>query len=124
MGLGAGLIYIPSVAIVSHYFKKRRALAMSLVSSGSSLGAVLHPIMLNNTLGKIGFGNAVRASAGLVSGMLLIACLLMHPRLPPPRNTPRLGKALRKFSRDGAYIAATAGFICSVAFQQLMLTPG
>ncbi|KAJ7433451.1 hypothetical protein B0H11DRAFT_2296850 [Mycena galericulata] len=44
MGIGVGAVYIPSVAIVSHYFQKRRALAMSIVASGSSLGAVVHPI--------------------------------------------------------------------------------
>ncbi|KAJ7230097.1 MFS general substrate transporter [Mycena pura] len=109
-GLGAGATYVPSVAIVSHYFKKRRALAMTIVAAGSSLGAVVHPLMLNNTLrSHLGFGNAVRASAGLVSGLLLIACFLMRPRLPPPAANPPLWKSLKRFSRDGVYILATLG---------------
>jgi hypothetical protein len=83
---------------------------MTIVAAGSSLGAVVHPIMLNNMLaGPFGFGNAVRASAGLVTGLLLIACLLMRTRLPPPEKSIDIRKALKKFSRDGAYIAATAG---------------
>lgn len=109
-GIGTGLLYIPSMAIVSHYFVKRRALAMTIVVSGSSLGAVIHPIMLNKTLeGYLGFKNAVRASAGLVTGLLLIACLLMRTRLPPPKQKTDLGKMLKKFSHDGAFIAATLG---------------
>ncbi|KAJ6520971.1 major facilitator superfamily domain-containing protein [Mycena vulgaris] len=91
-GLGAGAVYVPSGAVVSHHFQRRRALAMSIVASGSSLGAVVHPIMLNNTFHRLGFANAVRASAGLVSGLLLIAC-----------------KSLRRFARDNAYIFATVG---------------
>ncbi|GBE87290.1 Aspyridones efflux protein [Sparassis crispa] len=118
MGLGAGTVYVSSVAVVSHYFVKWRALAMTIVASGSSLGAVIHPIMLNNTLnGWLGFGNAVRASAGLVTGLLLIACLLMRPRLPPSKHTITIAQAARKFSRDPAYIFATIGLsLFTIAF--------
>ncbi|KAJ7093491.1 major facilitator superfamily domain-containing protein [Mycena epipterygia] len=107
-GLGAGILYVPSISVVSHYFKKRRALAMSIVASGSSLGAVIHPIMLNKTLRSyLGFGNAVRASAGLVSGLLIIACLLMRPRLPPAATHPPFWKSLPRFARDRTYVLAT-----------------
>jgi MFS family permease len=110
MGLGAGIVYIPSMAIVSHYFQKRRALAMSIVASGSSLGAIIHPIMLNNTLhSRLGFEDAVRASAGLVTGLLLLACLLMHPRLPPPESSPEFWKSLGRFIHDKPYVLATLG---------------
>ncbi|KAJ7851028.1 major facilitator superfamily domain-containing protein [Mycena olivaceomarginata] len=109
-GLGAGTIYIPSLAIVSQYFQRRRALAMAIVASGSALGAVIHPIMLNNMIRTdLGFGNAVRASAGLVSGLLVIACLLMHPRVPTSPTYPPVWKSLRRFARDRAYIFATVG---------------
>ncbi|KAF7304225.1 MFS general substrate transporter [Mycena indigotica] len=86
VAVGAGIVYVPSVSVVSHYFQRRRALALTIVASGSSLGAVIHPILLNNLLKTRGFAVAVRASAGLVSGMVLIACLLMRSRLPPPRE--------------------------------------
>ncbi|KAJ7164233.1 major facilitator superfamily domain-containing protein [Mycena filopes] len=108
-GIGSGMLYIPSVAVVSHYFQKRRALAMSIVASGSSLGAVLHPIMLNNTFQSLGFANAVRASAGLITGLLLIASLLMRPRLPPAATHPRFWKSLPRFARDTPYLFAVAG---------------
>ncbi|KAJ7657046.1 major facilitator superfamily domain-containing protein, partial [Mycena rosella] len=108
-GIGAGTVYVPSVAVISHYFHKRRALAMSIVASGSSLGAVINPIMLNNTLhSHLGFGNAVRASAGLITGLSLIACLLMRPRLPPA-PTPPFWPSVLRFSRDSAYVFATLG---------------
>ncbi|KAK7466077.1 hypothetical protein VKT23_004802 [Stygiomarasmius scandens] len=109
-GIGAGMIYIPSIAILTQYFHQRRALAMTIVASGSSLGSIVHPIMLNNLLNSsLGFGNATRASAGLVSGLLLISCLLMRTRLPPPAQATDLRKALKKFSRDTAYIFAVTG---------------
>ncbi|KIK39971.1 hypothetical protein CY34DRAFT_295933 [Suillus luteus UH-Slu-Lm8-n1] len=85
-GFGMGLTYAPSVAVVTQHFSKRRTLVMSLVTSGASLGAMIHPIMLNYLLnGTVGFTTGVRASAGFVSALLLIACLSMRTRgLPVP----------------------------------------
>ncbi|KAJ6551939.1 MFS general substrate transporter [Mycena capillaripes] len=109
-GIGVGMTYVPCVAVISHHFQKRRALAMTIVASGSSLGAVVHPIMLNRLLhSHVGFGNAVRASAGLISGLLLIACFLMHTRLPPSKQPWQFGKTLRRFARDKPYMLATIG---------------
>ncbi|KIJ57087.1 hypothetical protein M422DRAFT_198467 [Sphaerobolus stellatus SS14] len=109
-GLAAGLIYVPSLAVVSQYFQHRRNLVMAIVASGSSLGAIIHPIMLNNTLDRIGFAKATRANAGLISGLLFIACLLMRTRLPPPKAPP-LRAALVKFSKDKAYLFAVFGIL-------------
>nr|GAT49584.1 MFS general substrate transporter [Mycena chlorophos] len=113
VGLGSGIVYVPSVSVLSHYFARRRAFAMSIVASGSSLGASLHPIMLNHLLNRPGFGfaNAVRASAGTVTGAVLVACLLMRTRLPPPAKgtLPPFWGSLRRYVKDGAYVVATVG---------------
>ncbi|KAK7058113.1 MFS general substrate transporter [Favolaschia claudopus] len=110
VGIGSGAMYVPSIAVVSHYFQRRRALAMAIVATGSSLGAVIHPVMLNNTLPSLGFANATRASAGLVTGLLMIACFLMRPRLAPS-STSHLPfwKSLWRFAHDKAYVFTTIG---------------
>ncbi|KAI8975830.1 major facilitator superfamily domain-containing protein [Trametes punicea] len=111
VGIGAGMMYIPSVAIVSQYFLKKRALAMTIVASGSSLGAVVHPIMLNNTLNdpEVGFALAARANAGVVAGLLLIACVLMRTRTTQLKQPPNLWASAKRFVRDGAYVFASVG---------------
>ncbi|KAG2359616.1 hypothetical protein BDR07DRAFT_1378578 [Suillus spraguei] len=48
LGVASGLMYIPSVAVISHHFRRRRTLVMTFVATGASLGAIIHPIMLNN----------------------------------------------------------------------------
>ncbi|KAF7378207.1 MFS general substrate transporter [Mycena sanguinolenta] len=118
LGLGAGMVYVPSIAVVSHYFKKRRTLAMAIVASGSSVGAVINPILLNNLLENgVSFPTAVRASAGLISGLLLIACLLMRPRLPPTGTPLEFWSSVRRFTHDVPYVFATLGLgMYSVAF--------
>ncbi|KAG1796829.1 major facilitator superfamily domain-containing protein [Suillus plorans] len=110
MGIASGLVYVPTITIVSHYFRRKRTLAMTFVASGSSLGAVIHPIMLNNLLnGRLGFGNGVRASAGFVSVLLLIACLCMRTRLDPPVTPANYIVAAKKCIGDAPFICMIAG---------------
>jgi MFS family permease len=117
-GFGMGLTYAPSVAVVSQHFSKRRTLVMSLVTSGTSLGAMIHPIMLNYLLnGTVGFARGVRASAGFVSALLLIACLSMRTRgLPVP--TVGYTTVVRKCSRDVLFILMTIGYVISQRISQ------
>ncbi|KAK7056369.1 hypothetical protein VNI00_002923 [Paramarasmius palmivorus] len=118
-GLGGGLTYVPSVAITSQYFSKRRALAMTIIASGASIGAIIHPLMLNNTLGKLGFGNSVRASAGLVAGLLLVSCCVMRTRVAGTQQqaTGSATVLLKSIATDWAYVAATLGLmIFSIGF--------
>ena len=47
MGLGAGLLYVPSLALVGIWFSRKRALAMGIVLSGVSVGEyILHLLTL------------------------------------------------------------------------------
>ncbi|KAG2140762.1 major facilitator superfamily domain-containing protein [Suillus cothurnatus] len=109
-GIAAGLMFVPSTAVIAHYFRRKRTLVLTFVASGSSLGATIHPIMLNNLLnGPLGFSNGVRASAGLVSVLLLIACLCMRTRLDPPTTPVNYIVAARKCIRDVPFVLMIAG---------------
>jgi len=115
-GCAGGLLYIPSMAVLSHYFDKRREQVMTFASSGAYLGAVVHPILLNNTLnGALGFANGARASAALISGLLLIACLLMRTRLPPSESHTNFLVAAKKCGKDSAFIFGCLGLAIFVA---------
>lgn len=112
LGLAGGMMYIPSVAVLSLYFRKNRALAMTFASSGSFFGAVVHPLMLSNLFpSRLGFGGTTRASAGMVTVALLIACMLMRPQLPPPIKRPSIVNLVRKFYKDWPYMAMSVGIL-------------
>ncbi|KAG2122861.1 major facilitator superfamily domain-containing protein [Suillus cothurnatus] len=117
-GIALGLLYVPSLAVVSHYFKRKRTLVMTFIILGSSLGGIIHPIMLNNLLnGHLGFANGVRASAGLVSALLLVACLCMRTRLDPPTTPVNYIAAAKKCLCDVPFIFAMAGaFLVQTGF--------
>jgi len=98
MGLGLALTFLPALSVVAHHFSHRRGLAIGIITSGASIGGIIFPIMLNKLVfGRQGFAIGVRATAGVITGLMLIANLLMRTRPPvlrgnvskPPR-TPML----------------------------------
>jgi len=89
MGIGMGIVFLPCLSVSAHYFKRRRGLAMGIILSGSSVGAVVYPIMINHLFnGKTGFAWGVRAVSFLDLGLLLMANLIMKTRLPPRSKDP------------------------------------
>jgi MFS family permease len=111
----------PATSVIAHWFSSKRAYAVGVVISGSSLGGVIFPIMLNNLIAQIGFSSAVRATAYLISGCLVVSNILIAPRLPPHRLRPahmRLPKPdVKKILTHRAYqIAVLGGFFTTWGF--------
>ncbi|PFH47140.1 hypothetical protein AMATHDRAFT_68353 [Amanita thiersii Skay4041] len=109
--IGIGLLYVPSLAIVSQYFKRHRAFAMGISSIGGALGGAIHPIMLNTLFhGRVGFHNGVRISAGFLLGLMIISIALTKPR-PPQMKTYKssLWKDFCRFLCEPAYVLTTLG---------------
>lgn len=116
-GLAIGIMYIPGIAVVSHYFQRRRTFAMGIATTGSGLGGTVQPIMLNKLFyGRVGFHNGVRISAAFNAGVLIIALLLMRTRLPPtPRKDGSTLLHMRMFFREGPYVATVVGTMLILA---------
>ena len=43
IGTGMGILFLPALSVPSHYFARRRSLAMGVVVAGASLGGVVWP---------------------------------------------------------------------------------
>jgi len=84
VGLGAGCLFIPSVAILSQYFNTKLATATGLAASGSSLGGVIYPIVLYRLIPQIGFGWATRVLGFMSLCTLLVSISVMEVRALPP----------------------------------------
>ncbi|KAH0439449.1 major facilitator superfamily transporter [Colletotrichum camelliae] len=89
-GIGMGIMFMPGIAIVGSYFKKRRTLALSIANVGTGLGSVTFPTLLNYTIPHVGFPWAVRCQALMMLVLAVIACTLLKPRLPPRKSGPIL----------------------------------
>lgn len=90
MGIGMGCMFLPALSITSHYFRKRRAVAMGLVVASGSLGGVIYSILLNKIFPReeLGFPWAVRFIAFINIIFLVVANLIMKPRWPTRKRAP------------------------------------
>lgn len=84
IGLGSGLLFVPSVAIMPTYFSSKVGLVIGLAVSGSSLGGIIYPIAFYKLINEVGFGWSVRILGFIACVMLLIPIFCMKMRVKPP----------------------------------------
>ena len=87
-GIGAGLLYVPGIALINTTFTTKRALAMGLVTSGASLGGVLFPIIFIRLQPRIGFPWTVRVLAFIQLACAAVALGLLFSQIPAPKPKP------------------------------------
>ncbi|RSL93770.1 hypothetical protein BHE90_011386 [Fusarium euwallaceae] len=87
-GLANGLLMFPALAAVPQWFNANRGAAMGLSIAGSSLGAVVFPIVLSKllTTTDLGFGWSVRITAFVMLPILAFSAICIRARLPPRRT--------------------------------------
>jgi MFS family permease len=98
VGLGVGLVYVPSVGAVQPWFGANRALATGVAVAGIGAGNIAGPLLAAWWLGLFGWRGAYSALAVFVLVLGAIAALLIrdpghHERGTAPGTT--LGEALR-----------------------------
>ncbi|CAI9628254.1 unnamed protein product [Alternaria burnsii] len=97
MGTSVAFLQFPAFAVMGHYFDKRRAAALGIVASGSSVGGVIFPIVLSKLLNSssLSFGWSIRIVAFIMLPFMLFACFIIKPRVPPRKTTIFIGEAWR-----------------------------
>jgi MFS family permease len=85
-GIGCGLMFCPTLALISTYFVKRRGIAIGLVASGSATGGMVFPAVVMRMLPEVGYGWTMR-TLGFITMATLIPCLLFFKQRLPPRTT-------------------------------------
>lgn len=80
-GFGCALLMTPEIAIIGHWFKKRRGTAIGAATVGGSFGGVVFPVMLRRMYATAGYAWALRTLGFVNLGTLLTSLLLMKPRL-------------------------------------------
>ncbi|KAJ5621358.1 monocarboxylate permease [Penicillium herquei] len=112
--LGAGMILYPSFSCVATWFRGRRALAMGITASGSSLGGVVLPILINLMLPKVGFAWTMRTCAFMILVLLVITNLTVRSRLPPRPKPTNIGNSIRHFGDPAFLLTVLASFFFSM----------
>ncbi|KAF2440479.1 MFS general substrate transporter [Karstenula rhodostoma CBS 690.94] len=92
LGVTAGFGVQPACTVVAQHFEKRRARAMSLVSTGGALGGVCFPLMFTQLQPLLGFPWTMRIAAIKVLACYSVALLISKDR--PSGAKIRLGSLL------------------------------
>ncbi|KAF1347670.1 major facilitator superfamily domain-containing protein [Delphinella strobiligena] len=85
VGIGSGLLFLPSVAILPTYFSTKLGAVVGIAASGSSLGGVVYPIVFYRLLPRVGFGWSIRTLGFIELATLVIPNVVMRLRVKPPK---------------------------------------
>lgn len=114
VGLGNGLLFCPTVAVISTYWHRKRALAIGIAAAGSGTGGIIFPSMVRQLLPKVGFAWTMRSIGFLQLGCLLVSLLFLKTRVPP-RSTGKLID-VASFSELEYTFYAVGTFLCFWGF--------
>ncbi|KAJ5661032.1 uncharacterized protein N7484_000404 [Penicillium longicatenatum] len=106
IGIGQGLMWLPSVTLISTYFVRLRVLAVTAAATGTSTGGIIFPAMIQYLTPQIGFPWAVRCMGFVVLVMVVLILALLRPRLPPRKSGPLIEWGAFK---EPAYMLFTLG---------------
>ncbi|KAI9762440.1 MAG: hypothetical protein M4579_000416 [Chaenotheca gracillima] len=80
IGLGVGFTYVPSIAIISQWFEKKRSLANGISAAGSGIGGLIYSFAADSIIRNISVAWSFRITALTCCSMLFIAAILMKSR--------------------------------------------
>ncbi|MCJ1237141.1 hypothetical protein MMC14_005125 [Varicellaria rhodocarpa] len=109
-GLGDGLVFCPTVALISTYFVKNRAVAIAFIASGFATGGTVFPIIARQLLYKIGFAWTIRIMGFVILANAAVILSLARVRIPPRKTGPFIEWGAFK---DPAYVLFSAGMLCA-----------
>jgi MFS family permease len=106
--IGASAVLYPAMSTVVSWFHKKRALALGIMVSGSSLGGIIFPIMVQRLIPEIGFPWTMRVCGFLVLCLLVLANLSVRSRFPPKPRPFSVMDFIRPFS-EPAFATVSIG---------------
>ncbi|ROV88401.1 hypothetical protein VPNG_10295 [Cytospora leucostoma] len=84
-GIGNGLLFCPTLAILPTYFSKNRAMAVGLAASGTTTGGMIIPGIFEALLPRVGLGWTLRV-LGLIMLVFQVVCFALARTRVPPRS--------------------------------------
>jgi len=86
-GLGSAVTFSPLVADISHWFVRRRGIAVAIVASGNYLAGTIWPPILQHAIETIGWRHTYMGLGILCVATMLPMTLLMRRKAPADHGT-------------------------------------
>jgi MFS family permease len=121
IGVGAGTGFAPMMADISHWFVKRRGLAVVVVASGNYLAGAIWPLLMNWTMPLIGWRHTYMAIGLFAAATVIPAAFFLRRR--PSAQMIAQAEAATDIARADVGISprlllallVVAGFCCCTA---------
>src|SRR5258708_3777889 len=121
IGLGAGTGFGPMMADISHWFVKRRGLAVVIVASGNYFAGTIWPLLMSLTIPLIGW-RVTYAGLGILVAAAVLPLALAMRRRPAAAVYTQAGAAAEAARADVGIsprlllvLLIAAGFSCCMA---------
>ncbi|KND86652.1 Tubulin gamma chain [Tolypocladium ophioglossoides CBS 100239] len=79
-GIGNALLFYPTTGAISEWFNEKRGLALGIAASGSSIGGIFWPILVNKLFDLVSEEEVHRIIAIISTPLLVLACFLVRER--------------------------------------------
>lgn len=87
-GLGASCTFAPLVADISHWFVKRRGIAVAIVASGNYLSGTIWPLILQPAIESVGWRHSFVAIGAFCVVTMVPIALLLRRKAPVDHGAP------------------------------------
>jgi MFS family permease len=121
IGVGAGTGFAPMMADISHWFVKRRGMAVVIVASGNYLAGTLWPLLMNLTMPLVGWRSTYIGMGIFIAATVIPLAFFLRRR--PSAQVIAQAEAATKIARADVGISSrllltlliVAGFSCCTA---------
>ena len=89
VGIGVGFVYIPTIAVLSQWFEKKRSLASGIATAGSGIGGLIFSFAAQAMIENISLAWSLRITGITAGTMNVIAALMIRNRnkaIKPPQR--------------------------------------
>ena len=121
LGLGTAVGFGPLIADISHWFLRRRGIAVALVASGNYLSGAIWPTLLADMLAESGWREVYITLAVISIIVIIPLAFLLQRRIPEEAHSRAHAAATLKARNTGfsprtlQYLLGLAGIGCCVA---------
>jgi MFS family permease len=121
VGFASAVGFGPLIADISHWFVRRRGIAVAIAASGNYLSGAIWPILLANVLQDSGWRAVYVVMAGVTLAAVIPLALTLRPRLPEEAQTAAQNASMLNAQSAGLspralqYLLGAAGIGCCVA---------
>ncbi|MDJ0824033.1 MAG: MFS transporter [Rhodobacter sp.] len=121
VGFGSAASFGPLIADISHWFLRRRGIAVAIAASGNYLSGAIWPVALSGVLADYGWRSVYLALAALCLAVMIPGALMLRRALPSAahdaadQHSQLRARAVPLSPRALTWLLAIAGIGCCVA---------